>query len=94
MFVVTDSAAEFYRNEMELRNGDCLRLFVRYAGSGDSGGFSLGVMSDRPSYDDYKQEVGGVTYFVRPDDQWFVDRMKLDYDESCGGVLCDLPSMA
>ncbi|MCA0988143.1 HesB/YadR/YfhF family protein [Guptibacillus algicola] len=94
MFVVTDSAAEFYKSEMELNQGDCLRLFVRYAGSGDSGGFSLGVMSDKPSTEDFTKEVGGITYFVKPGDQWFVDRMKLDYDAKCGGVLCDLPSMA
>ncbi|TLS37425.1 HesB/YadR/YfhF family protein [Pseudalkalibacillus caeni] len=92
-FSVTDSAARFYKHEMDLKNGDCLRLFCRYAGSGAEGGFKLGVMADHPEDGDFIQQFNGINYFVRPGDQWFIDQMKLDYDESNQDVICELPSM-
>jgi uncharacterized protein YneR len=93
-FSITRPAVELYKNEMDLNSGDALKFFVRYAGSGDSGGFSLGVELGIPSKEDYIQEVEGILFYVKPDDQWLVDEMFLDYDEKSDQFTCYLPSIA
>jgi uncharacterized protein YneR len=91
-FSITSSAANLYKDiELDAREG--LRLFVKYAGSGDSGGFSLGVAPAVPDKDDFIKEVEGLRFFVRSDDKWFIENMKLDYDEKTDHFLCELPTL-
>lgn len=92
-FSITSAAANLYK-DITLEATEALRLFVKYAGSGDSGGFSLGVTPAVPDEDDYVQEVDGLRFFVRNEEKWLVENMKLDYDESTDYFSCHLPGLA
>ena len=92
-FSITSAAANLYKDiQLEAKEG--LRLFVKYAGSGDSGGFSLGVTPAVPEENDYIQEVDGLRFFVRSEEKWFVENMKLDYDEQTDYFSCHIPGIA
>ncbi|MCM3713469.1 iron-sulfur cluster biosynthesis family protein [Halalkalibacter oceani] len=80
---ITDSAAALYIREIPLHPGDTLRLYVRVGGVG-SGGFSVGVMKERPQPTSYLVEKEDVTFFVNEDDFWYLDGMVIDYEEDSG----------
>ncbi|WP_100372806.1 iron-sulfur cluster biosynthesis family protein [Bacillus sp. FJAT-45037] len=82
-FNITDAASTFYINELPLKTGDTLRLFVRVGGVG-SGGFSVGVMKEDPQVTSYTVEKKGVIFFVNEDDFWYLDGMTIDYSEDFG----------
>ncbi|MBM7644477.1 uncharacterized protein YneR [Scopulibacillus daqui] len=81
MLRVSEKAARFYKEEMALKDGDSLQLFVRHGGIG-IGGYALGVEKAVPRDFDIKQTIEGITFFARPDDLWFLDQLQLDFDES------------
>jgi uncharacterized protein YneR len=80
---ITNSAVALYKKEMNLTEGDSLRLYVRVGGVG-SGGFSVGLMQDEPSSTSYKIKLQGVTFFVNEDDFWYFDGMTIDYNKDLG----------
>ncbi|MGC4375730.1 iron-sulfur cluster biosynthesis family protein [Fictibacillus sp. Mic-4] len=91
-FSMTESVIKLYK-EIELNAGEALRLFVRYAGGTNNGGFSLGVSPDEPREGDYVQEMNGLRFIVRPDDQWLINNMKLDYDDKNDQFICEIPAL-
>ncbi|OZM57546.1 hypothetical protein CIB95_04020 [Lottiidibacillus patelloidae] len=91
-FTISKRAIELYREEMGLKKGDSIRLFVRYLGASDSG-FSLGIAKDNPEEEDYIQNYDGIVFFVRPNDHWFVVDMTLDYDPEKDIIIAEFPSL-
>ncbi|TMW73378.1 iron-sulfur cluster biosynthesis family protein [Alteribacter natronophilus] len=87
---VTREAADLYKKEMNLREEDSLRLFVRVGGVG-SGGFSAGVTRDIPGGPCHSVEVSGITFYVTGDDLWYFDGMTVDYDEDLDEVTFTNP---
>jgi iron-sulfur cluster insertion protein len=83
---VTMSAADFYKNEMELKAGDSLTLFVRVGGIG-SGGFSAGVFKGRPDTPFQSIETSGITFCVTEADSWYFDGMTVDYDDDIDDIV-------
>lgn len=75
---LSDSVVSLYKKEMELRDGESVRLYVRVGGIG-SGGFSVGVMRDLPTPQSFIIEKQGISFFVTPDDFWYVDGMTIDF---------------
>jgi uncharacterized protein YneR len=92
-FSITDSVVKLY-SEIILNEGEAIRLFARYAGSTSNGGYSLGVLPAMPGDGDQIHEVSGLRFFVKPDDEWIIKEMKLDYDETEDVFFCDLPALA
>ncbi|MFC5711824.1 iron-sulfur cluster biosynthesis family protein [Thalassorhabdus alkalitolerans] len=78
-FTISSEAAKHYKKEMELKEGDAVRLFVRVGGVG-SGGFSIGVAKETPSPTSFQVTKEGVTFFVTEEDQWYVDGMTISYE--------------
>ncbi|MCD8500581.1 MAG: HesB/YadR/YfhF family protein [Bacillaceae bacterium] len=76
---ISKGAANFYKKQMELSEGDSLRLYVRVGGCG-SGGFSVGVTIDTPSSRAYVSAVNGIQFFVEEDDFWYLDGITIDYN--------------
>lgn len=76
---ITKEAADFYKKEMDLEEGMCLRLYVRVGGVG-SGGFSVGIerLDQRPD-GWFAIEAGGLFFVVSEDDYWYLDGMTIDY---------------
>ncbi|MCM2674438.1 iron-sulfur cluster biosynthesis family protein [Alkalicoccobacillus plakortidis] len=88
--LLSDSVVTLYKEEMELKNGESVRLFVRVGGVG-SGGFSVGVMRDEPSPNSYILEKQGIAFFVTEDDFWYVDGMTIDYNSDLDRVEFNQP---
>lgn len=82
---ITEKAVQLYKKEMELNDGDILRLYVRVGGVG-SGGFSVGVTKDAPTENAYVTNVGGIGFFVEEEDFWYLDGMTIDYDDDLNYV--------
>jgi len=73
-FSISNEAAEFYKNELNLTKGDQLRFYIRYGGFNSlQKGFSLGIMPDTPSKIGAAVEVDGITFFIEEDDLWYFD---------------------
>lgn len=71
---VSKEAAEWYQHEMDLKQGDFVRFFVRYGGfSTVQKGFSLGISTDHPEDLAAKAVVNGVTFYVEEKDEWYFD---------------------
>ncbi|WP_018922380.1 iron-sulfur cluster biosynthesis family protein [Salsuginibacillus kocurii] len=78
---ITTEAASHYKEEMELAEGDILRLFCRVGGVG-SGGFSIGVTVEQEvPADAYSVQVEGITFVVHESDAWYLDGMVIDYNQ-------------
>jgi len=83
---VTKRAAQFYKKEMELKDGDAVRLYVRYGGQGQYG-FSVGIEKSEQNPIQDGTEIEGITFYADPDDRWFVDLLTLDADEKLEDVV-------
>lgn len=81
MLVVTERAAEFYKEAMSLEDGEAIRLFVRYGGGGLDG-FTLGVAKGEIDPSEAKVVVKGVPFYNHPEDDWLVDLARIDTDDS------------
>lgn len=78
---ISNEAAEWYKDELVLQNGDFVRFFARYGGiSTVQQGFSLGLSNEKPEDVGVKQEVNGVTYFIEDRDLWYFDENDLYID--------------
>jgi uncharacterized protein YneR len=82
---IEQPAALWYKNEMALQDGDCLRIFVRLGGSGSyQPGFSLGIMKDAPRTPGLQDVVEGITFYMEEDNLWYLDNKDLQvlFDET------------
>ncbi|MCD7033646.1 HesB/YadR/YfhF family protein [Metabacillus sp. GX 13764] len=69
---VSDEAAAWYKNELDLGEGDALRFFVRYGGNSViHSGFSLGVMPGIPDEAAAAAEKSGITFYIEESDSWY-----------------------
>ncbi|SDB82512.1 Uncharacterized protein YneR [Pelagirhabdus alkalitolerans] len=75
----TQPAIKWFKNEMDLEEGDYLRFFVRYGGhSSIQPGFSLGIsMQDEPYEPLAKREIDGIIFFIEKKDQWYFKNNRL-----------------
>ncbi|PLT32502.1 HesB/YadR/YfhF family protein [Bacillus sp. V5-8f] len=75
---ISDEAAAWYINEMNLKNGDTVRFFARYGGcSTVQSGFSLGVSTDKPINAATQTEKNGIMFFIEENDAWYFDENNL-----------------
>ncbi|MFO1444970.1 HesB/YadR/YfhF family protein [Bacillus sp. Bva_UNVM-123] len=71
---ISDEAAEWYMEEMDLHEGDFLRFFVRYGGhSTVQQGFSLGLSIEEPTHIGVETIKNGITYYIEEKDLWYFD---------------------
>lgn len=82
-FTLTDAAAVWYKREMQLKDGDYVRFYVRYGGTnGPGNGFSLGVSTIKPVHIGEKVVVDGVTFFIEQDEMWYFEDVELTVQQS------------
>ncbi|MBM7572615.1 HesB/YadR/YfhF family protein [Aquibacillus albus] len=73
---ITQPAAKWYIDEMDLKEGDFVRFFVRYGGHGGvHKGFSLALSNDQPNDPAMQTEALGITFYVENSDIWYFDGM-------------------
>ncbi|PBB04858.1 MULTISPECIES: HesB/YadR/YfhF family protein [Salimicrobium] len=82
---VSEEAAQWYKEEMDLTEGDAIQFFVRYGGSGGlQPGLSLGMKIETPYEPVAETNVEGILFFVEKADEWYFDTysLKITYDEN------------
>jgi uncharacterized protein YneR len=78
---ISNDAANWYKNEMHLKSGDCIRFFARYGGhSTIQQGYSLGIAVENPHDIAVKEEKCGITYYIEDKDLWYFDEQDLYVD--------------
>lgn len=69
---VTNEAAKWYINELDMNVPNQIRLFPRYGGVGGIvPGFSLGINNDDPKAVYASLEVEKILFFVEENDAWY-----------------------
>ncbi|RXI97806.1 hypothetical protein DS745_15695 [Anaerobacillus alkaliphilus] len=91
-FIISEKAANLYKQEMGLQKGDSLRLYVRVGGCG-SGGFSVGVTKDQPSPKAFARTVDSIKFFVEEEDFWYLDGMTIDFDLDLNFLTFENPNI-
>lgn len=77
---VTPQAAEWFIDEMGLKNGDAIRFCIQLYGSSGTKhhNYSIGIMRDKPDSDvTIRTEVKGITFFFTESDRWFLDDYRM-----------------
>ncbi|KAA0546827.1 hypothetical protein FZW96_12575 [Bacillus sp. BGMRC 2118] len=74
---INENAAKWYIDEMNVRQGEYVRFFVRYGGTGIISGFSLGVSNEWPVEPGATSEINGVTFYIEEKDLWYFDGHEL-----------------
>lgn len=76
--IVEQPAASWYKSQMELQQGDHVRIYVRLGGCGSvHPGLSLGVMKDQPREIGLMEEVEGVNFYIEQDNLWYLEEKEL-----------------
>ncbi|WP_257350475.1 HesB/YadR/YfhF family protein [Pseudalkalibacillus decolorationis] len=69
---ITQPAVHWFKKEMELIEGDSIRLFARLGGcSTVQTGYSIGIAKESPFEPGSSVEVDGITFFVEEKDLWY-----------------------
>ena len=75
---ISNEAVSWYQEELSFTNGDFIRFFVRYGGSGNlQSGFSLGISNEEPIDIGAKIEKDGITFYIEEKDLWYFDEHDL-----------------
>lgn len=75
IFEISQSAANFYKEEFVLSNNEAIRLFVRGAE-----GFFLGVEKEEIDKESHIIEMNGIRFFITENDLWHFEGKKLDFN--------------
>ncbi|QAS50895.1 HesB/YadR/YfhF family protein [Halobacillus litoralis] len=76
---VTEEAAQWYEEELDIDENKDLRFYVRYGGVGGlQPGFSLAIKLEDPAEPIAETEVGNIRYFIEADDEWYFDGHSLE----------------
>jgi len=87
------AAAQWYKQEMGLNDGDFVRIFVRLGGFETvKPGYSLGVMKDSPTNPALQTTVEGVTFFMEEANVWYLGEKKLhiEFDPGCEDIRMNI----
>ncbi|MCR8846436.1 HesB/YadR/YfhF family protein [Paenibacillus sp. SC116] len=82
--VVETMAARWYKEQMELVDGDNLRIFVKMGGCGSvCPGLSLGITKDEPKSPGLTHTIEGIHFYMEEDNLWYLDskNLTISFDE-------------
>lgn len=75
---VTEEAAKWYEDELEIKEETHLRFYVRYGGVGGlQPGFSLAIKLEKPMEPIAETTTGAIHFFIEEDDEWYFDKHSL-----------------
>ncbi len=78
---ISEDAAKWYKDELELESPSHVRFYVRYGGfGGNIPGFSLGINVEEPEEIHSSAKVDHITFFVDQDDAWYFEEKDLQID--------------
>lgn len=71
---ITQKAADWYMDELELDTPTQIRLFPRYGGVGGIiPGFSVGINNDVPEVIHTSSTVSDILFFIEEKDSWYFE---------------------
>ncbi|MFC0212133.1 HesB/YadR/YfhF family protein [Paenibacillus chartarius] len=75
---IDDAAARWLKQEMSLKDGDNVRIFVRMGGCESvKPGYSLGMMKDSPVNAALTHQIDSVTFYMEESNTWVLDGLDL-----------------
>ncbi|WP_099158202.1 HesB/YadR/YfhF family protein [Virgibacillus ndiopensis] len=78
---VTDEAARWYKDELDIQQNAYVQFYVRYGGfRGLIPGFSLGVSLETPNEIHSSYEVENITFYVEAKDAWYFEEKDLNVE--------------
>lgn len=78
---LSTKAMNWFKEEMEVENGDYIRFYARYGGSSPfHEGFSLGMTREQPHEIGTETVLENVHFFVEKSDEWFFNEHNLIVD--------------
>ena len=76
--IVEQAAAKWYKEQMELQDGEHVRIYIKLGGCGSvHPGLSLGVMQDDPLEIGIETTVEGVHFFIEQSNVWYLEEKSL-----------------
>ncbi|MNI79659.1 Iron-sulfur cluster biosynthesis [compost metagenome] len=90
MIDVTKEAADWFIQELGLKEGQAVRFFARYSAGGHiHPGFSLGLQVEEPLSPGATSVVQGITFYMEDRDLWYLDgyRLIVSYDDKEGDIV-------
>jgi len=76
--VISKEVADWYKDELHLKDGDAIRFFVRYGGvGGNIPGFSLGVNVEKQKKPHKTVSISNIDFFVEESDVWYFEDQDL-----------------
>ncbi|MFC6333884.1 HesB/YadR/YfhF family protein [Paenibacillus septentrionalis] len=91
--IVEQPAAHWYKSEMELEQGDHVRIYVRLGGCGSvHPGLSLGVMKDEPRDIGAQTEVEGIHFYMEQDNMWYLEEkdLHISFDSAAEEIMMEV----
>ncbi|WP_080874550.1 HesB/YadR/YfhF family protein [Oceanobacillus timonensis] len=82
---VSEQAANWYKEELDLQDEQNVRFFPRYGGVGGRiAGFSLGIKAEAPENESASTKVNDILFFIEESDDWYFEGADLSvtYDDS------------
>ncbi len=71
---IQHKAAAWYKNELDLAEGQFVRFFARYGGASTiQSGFSLGISTEEPVDMGALTEQDGISFYIEEKDLWYFD---------------------
>lgn len=77
---VHEDAAKWYKEEMGLEDGDYVRIFTKLYGGIKTifPSYFLGVLVGKEGQPAAKDEVAGITFYIKKEDQWILNEHDLE----------------
>lgn len=78
---LSNEAINWFKEEMEVENGDFIRFYARYGGSSPfHEGFSLGMNREQPHEIGSETIVENIHFYIEKSDEWFFNDHHLVVD--------------
>ncbi|MDQ0157571.1 HesB/YadR/YfhF family protein [Robertmurraya andreesenii] len=85
---VSQDAAKWYKEEMDLQDGDFVQFFMKLYGGipTEHPNYFLGVSVGQEGTIDVQTTVEGITFYFNDKDSWFLDEYDMKIEEKNGDV--------
>ncbi|WP_312894339.1 HesB/YadR/YfhF family protein [Paenibacillus eucommiae] len=77
--MVTHAAVDCFQKVWGYRQGEFIRIYVRYSGGAEDA-FAFGIMKDDPQNLAISYVDGGITFFMEEKDAWYLSDRNLTID--------------
>lgn len=75
---VSPNAAKWYKQEMDLQDGDHIQFMISLYGHSIHPNYSLTIAKESPQDIAYQSVVEGITFYFEKQDAWFLDGYRLN----------------